>query len=124
MPLHCTQGLHLLNLRGQSMSAVLALLRQYRLDLVDSFDWHQGPMRSAMAGLSARLPPALLSPTPLARLTGQSIGGRWLGGVCGVLFAQRQLALQIRDVLLGIRDLLLLLGDLFGLAADLLILLG
>src|SRR5713226_3558991 len=87
MPLHRTQSLHLLNLRGQSMPAVLALLRQYRLDLVYSFDRYQGPMRSAMAWLSARLPPALLSPTPLARLTCQSIGGRWLGGVCGVLFA-------------------------------------
>src|SRR5260370_24040753 len=113
------------------MPAVLALLRQYRLDLVYSFDGYQGPMRSAMAGLSARFPPTLLSPTPQARLTAQSIGGRWLGGVCGVLFAKRQLAFQIRDLLLGVCDLLLgvcdlllLLGDLFGLAADLPILLG
>ncbi len=41
---------------------MLALLRQDRLDQVDSFDGYQGPMRSAMARLSARLPPALRRP--------------------------------------------------------------
>ena len=87
-------------------------------------------MRSAMAGLSARLPPALLSPATLARLPCQSIGGWRLGGIGGVLFAQRQLALQIRDLsfrvrdlLLGIGDLLPLVSNLFGLATDLPILL-
>ncbi len=102
------------------MPAVLALLRQDQPNVVDSFGGYQRPMRSAMAGLSTRLPPAFLSPAPLARLACQSVGGRWLGGVRGVLFAQRQLPLQICDLLLGIRDLLLLLGDLFGFAADLL----
>ena len=38
---------------------------------------YQRPMRSAMAGLSTRLPPALLPPAPLAPLACQSIGGRW-----------------------------------------------
>src|SRR5207302_9055578 len=45
---------------------------------------------------------------------------RRVGRLCRVLFAQRQLALQIRDLLLGIRDLPLLFGDLFGLTVDLL----
>jgi hypothetical protein len=131
MPLHRAGSLRLLDLRGQKMPAVLALLWQDRPNLGDSFDGHQGPMRSAMAGLSTRLPSALLSPAPLARVACQSIGRRRLGRVRGVLFAQRQLPLQIRDLLRGIcdllraiRDLFLLLGDLLGLAADLLILRG
>src|SRR5580693_3788798 len=69
MPLYRTDGLHLLDLRCQSMPAVLALLRQDRLDLVHSFDGRQGPMRSAMAGLSARFPPALLSPASFPRFS-------------------------------------------------------
>src|SRR5438874_8536080 len=84
-------------------------------------------MGPAMARLSSRLPPAFLAPAPLSGFTGQSIGRRRFGRVCRVLFAQRQLALQIRDLLLGIRDLLLgirdlplLFGDLFGLTVDLL----
>src|SRR5438045_1661346 len=77
-------------------------------------------MGPAMARLSSRLPPAFLAPAPLSGFTGQSIGRRRFGRVCRVLFAQRQLALQIRDLLLGIRDLPLLFGDLFGLTVDLL----
>jgi len=110
------------------MPAVLTLLRQDKPNLIDSVSGRQWPMRAPMTGLSTHLPPAFLQPAPLSRFTCQPIGGRWLGGVRGVLFAQRQLPLQmgdlllsIRDLLLGIRDLLLLLGNLFGLTADLLV---
>src|SRR5438552_9206006 len=124
MPLHRTGGLHVLHQRGQSMSAMLALFRQDGPNLVDFFRWHQGPMRSAMAGLSAYLSPALFLPAPLSWFACQSIGGRRLGRIGGVLFAQRQLPLQICDLLFRVCDLLLLPGDLFGLTADLLILSG
>lgn len=63
-------------------------------------------------------------PAPLSWFACQSIGGTRLGGIGGVLFAQRQLPFQIRDLLFGVRDLPLLLGDLFGLTTDLLILSG
>src|SRR5438105_7108970 len=103
------------------MTAVLALFRQDGPNLVDLGDGHQGPMRSAVAGLATHFPPALLAATALTRFTGQSIRGRRFGRVRRVLLAQRQLPLQIRDLLLGIRDLLLLFGYLIGLPADLLI---
>src|ERR1022692_1493551 len=56
MPLHRAGGLHLLDLRRQGLAAMLALLRQQGPHLVDPFGWYQRPMRSAMAGLSTRLP--------------------------------------------------------------------
>jgi len=69
MPLHRADALHLLDVRGQKMPAMPALLRQDGPNLVDFFGRRQGPMRSAMAGLSTGLPPALLlPPTSLARL--------------------------------------------------------
>src|ERR1022692_3368178 len=124
MPLHRAGGLHLLDLRRQGLAAMLALLRQKGPNLVDSFGWYQRPMRSAMARLSPRLPPALLPPASLSGFARQSIGGRRFGGIRGVLLTERQLTLQVDDLLLGIRDLLLLPGDLFSLVADLLILIG
>ena len=63
-------------------------------------------MRSTVAGLSTGLPPALLAAPSLTWRPCQSIGRRGFGGVRGVLFAERQLALQIRDLLLSVRDLL------------------
>jgi hypothetical protein len=69
-------------------------------------------MRATMARLPTHLPPALLAPAPLSRFTCQSIGGRRFGGIRGVLFAQRQLPLQVGDLLFGVGDLPLLLGDL------------
>src|SRR4029077_11396393 len=120
MPLWFPGGLHLFDVRGQRMTAVPALLRNNRPNLVDLRDGYQGPMRPAMAGLSAHLSPAFLAPAALARFAGQSVGGRWLRRIRRVLLAQRQLTLQIRDLLLGIRDLLLLFGYLIGLLADLL----
>ena len=76
-------------------------------------------MRSAMTGLSTRLPPALLPSAPLSWFAGQSIGGRRLGRIRRILFPHRQLTLQIRDLLFGIHDLLLLLGDSLGQLLDL-----
>ena len=87
VPLHLPHGPHLLDQLGESMTAVTALLRQYRLDLIDSFDGYQGPIRCAMAGLSARLPPALLSATTRARLTRPSIAGGRFGRIGRLLFA-------------------------------------
>jgi hypothetical protein len=87
MPLHRAGGLHLRDLRRQGLAAMLALLRQKGPHLVDSFGWYQRPMRAAMAGLSTRLPPALLPPAPLAGFARQSIGGRRFGGIRRVLLA-------------------------------------
>ena len=100
---------------------MLALFRQDGHNLIDFGDGYQGPMRSAMAGLAAHFPSALAAPAALTRFTGQSIRGGRFGRVRGVLFAQRQLPLQIRDLLLRIGDLFLLFGNLIGLSADLLI---
>jgi hypothetical protein len=69
-------------------------------------------MRATMARLPTHLPPALLPPAPLSRFACQSIGRRRFGGICGVLFAQRQLPFQVGDLIFGVGDLLLLLGDL------------
>jgi len=102
------------------VAAVLALFRQNGPNLVHFGAGHQRPMGPAMARLSSRLPSAFLAPAPLSRFTGQSIGGRRFGRVRGVLFALRQLALQVRNLLLGVRDLALLFGDLFGLSVELL----
>jgi hypothetical protein len=52
------------------MTAVLALVRQDRSDLVHFLGRYQRPMRSAVAGLSTSLPPALLASAPLTRFTG------------------------------------------------------
>jgi hypothetical protein len=65
-----------------------------------------------MARLPTHLPPALLTPAPLSRFASQSIGGRWFGGIRGVLCAQRQLPFQVGDLLFGVGDLPLLVGDL------------
>ena len=120
MPLRFPGGLHLFDVRGQRMTAVPALFRQNRPNLVDLRDGQQGPMRPAMAGLSAHFSAALLAAAALARFAGQSVGGRRLGRVRRVLLAQRQLTLQIGDLLFGVGDLLLLFGYLICLLADLL----
>ena len=78
-------------------------------------------MRSTVAGLSTGLPPALLAAPSLTWLPCQSIGRRGFGGVRGVLFAERQLALQIRDLLLSVRDFLLSVRDLLLSVRDLLV---
>ena len=106
------------------MSALLALVRQHGLDLVDSVDGYQRPMRSAVAGLTAHLPPALFLAASRTRLTGQSVRGRRLGRVGGILLPQRQFPLQIGDLLFGVRDLLLGVCDLLLFLGQLLSLFG
>src|SRR5215471_4304249 len=77
-------------------------------------------MRSRMPGLTSRFPPPLLLPPapPRPGIPRQSIRGRGLGGVGRVLFPQRQLALQVGDLLLGLRDLLLSLRHLLLVVGD------
>jgi hypothetical protein len=60
MPLHGAGSQHLLDQRGQTMPAMLALLRQHGPNFVDSFGRRQRPMRSTMAGLATHFPPTLL----------------------------------------------------------------
>ena len=87
VPLHLPHGPHLLDQLGESMTAVTALLRHYRLDLIDSFDGYQGPIRSAMAGLSARLPPLFFRQPRGVGLTRPSIAGGRFGRIGRLLFA-------------------------------------
>jgi len=101
------------------MSAVLALLRQHRPYFIDLFSGYRGPVTSPVTGLSAGLPLALLPPAPLARRACQPIGGRRLRGVRGVLFAKRQLPLQIGDLLFFLSDSPLVLRDSFRLLGEL-----
>src|SRR5262245_47846881 len=61
--------------------------------------------------LAAGSPLALVLSAAQPLLAGQSVGGGWFGRVRGVAPAQRQLPLQIRDLLFGVRDLLFTLGD-------------
>src|SRR5215831_7075568 len=138
MPLRFPRRLHLLDLGGQRKAAVPTLFRQDGANLVDLGERQQGPIRPAMAGLGAHLAPALLPSAPLSRFAGQPIGGRRLGRVGRILFAQCQLALQIRDPLFrfrdlpyglrnlpfGLRNLLPLVSNLLRQLADLLFLLG
>ena len=75
-------------------------------------------MMPRVTGLSAGFPLALVLAAAPSLLAGQSVGGRWLGGVRGVALAQLQLPLQIRDLLLGVRNLLLTFADLFFALGD------
>ena len=114
MAARIARGLNLPQLRWQAVSAVLALLRQHRSNLIDSFGGDPRAVRSVMAGLSAHFPLTLLPPAPFARCARQSIGGWRLGRVRGVLFAKRQLAFQIHDPLFFFRDSLRVLGQLLA----------
>jgi len=70
MSLRSTDRLRPLELRGQSLSAALALLGQDVTNFVDSLGYNQGPMRSLMARLSPWLASALPTSASPARLTG------------------------------------------------------
>jgi hypothetical protein len=94
------------------MTAALALVRQDRPHLVDLGDRDQGALRAGMAGLSTYLPPALLPSAPGSCFASQPVGGWRLGRVGGVLFAERQLPLEIGDLPLPVTDPLLLFTDL------------
>src|SRR5260370_27574711 len=69
-------------------------------------------MMPRMSRLGTRLAPALALSTARPLLSGQSVGGRWLGGVGGVLLPSSQLPLQIRDLLCGVGDLVFAFGNL------------
>jgi len=67
-------------------------------------------MMPRVSRLAAWFPLTLALPTAHSLLTSQSVGGRRFGGVRGVPLAQRQLPLQIRNLLFGIRDPLIPFG--------------
>src|ERR1019366_6294602 len=69
-------------------------------------------MMPRMSGLGTRLALALVLSAARSLLSGQSVGGRGLGGVGGVLLPSSQLPLQIRDLFFGVRDLFLGVRDL------------
>src|ERR1035437_9814117 len=69
-------------------------------------------MMPRMSGLGTRLALALVLSAARSLLSGQSVGGRWLGGVGRVLLPSSQLPLQIGDLLFGVRDLLFVFGNL------------
>ena len=112
MALRIAYRLRLFNLGGQMTSAVPTLRRQHWPNLVHFFSRYLGPVTSAMAGLSSYFPLALLLPATSARRACQSIGGRRLGGVRGVLLAERKLPLQIGNMLFLLGNLPVILGDL------------
>src|SRR5207244_11859738 len=78
---------------------------------------NQGAMMPWVSGLAAGFPLALVLAAARSLLSGQTIGGRGLGRVCGVPLAQGELSFQVGD-------LLFLFGDLLFLFRDLLFLLG
>jgi hypothetical protein len=69
-------------------------------------------MMPSVSGLAPRFALAPAFSAARSLLSGQSVGGRGLGGVGGVLFPPRQLPLQIRDLLFRVRDLLFAFGNL------------
>ena len=81
-------------------------------------------MMPHVSGLSTRFALAVALSAARSLLTSQPVGGRWLGGIGRILFTQRQLPLQIRDLLLCIRDLLLCIRDLLFSVAELLFAFG
>src|ERR1039457_2987510 len=81
-------------------------------------------MMPRMSGLGTRLALALVLSAARSLLSGQSVGGRWLGGVGRVLLPSSQLPLQIGDLIFGVRDLLFGVRDLFIGVRDLLFVFG
>jgi hypothetical protein len=103
---------HLLGLLRQRLATMLAFQRQHRTHFLDLFRRSQGAVMAGMTLLPAHFALALLAPPALPRIPRQSIGGRRLGRVGGILLARRQLPLQIGDLLFGVRDLLFGVRDL------------
>jgi hypothetical protein len=99
----------LFQLLRQAMAAMAALGRQYRVGLIDSLRRDQRPVRSVMARLAARLPPAGLAAAPASPRAGfpsQPIGGRRLGGIGRILLPPSQLPLQLGDLFVFLGNLL------------------
>jgi len=63
-----------------------------------------------MSWLATRFSLAFVPAAARSLFASQSVGGRRFGGVRGVPLAQRQLPLQIRNLLFGIRDPLIPFG--------------
>ena len=98
---------HLAGLLRQVSTAVSALLGQHHLDGAHLRCGNQGSVMPRMSALATGFSPALMLSAAGSLLTGQSVAGRWFGGVRRVPLAQSQLPFQIGDLLLGIGDLLL-----------------
>src|SRR5260370_5094344 len=75
---------------------------------------NQPPMMPRVSGLGARSAPAFALSTTGPLVASQSVGGRWFRGIGRILFPQRQLPLQIGDLLLRVGNLLLRVGNLLG----------
>src|SRR5438552_7729061 len=75
----------------------------------------------AEAPSAAGFPLALVLAAARSLLSGQTIGGRGLGRVCGVPLAQGELSFQVGDLLFLFGDLLFLFRDLLFLLGDLLL---
>src|SRR5260370_36000098 len=74
----------------------------------------QSAMMPRVSGLGAGFAPALALSTTRPLVAGESVGGRWFRGIGRILFPQRQLPLQIGDLLLRVGNLLLRVGNLLG----------
>src|SRR6184192_4008671 len=77
-----------------------------------------------VSGLAAGFPLALVLAAARSLLSGQTIGGRGLGRVCGVPLAQGELSFQVGDLLFLFGDLLFLFRDLLFLLGELLLQVG
>ena len=113
MPPWLSSHRHFARILQQPSSAVPALTGQQHLNGAHLSRGNQSPVMTGVPGLGARLTPALALSATRPLLPGQAIGGRRLGGVGRVLFAQSQLPFQIGNLFLGVGDLFFLLGQLF-----------
>ncbi len=81
MPARRAAGLDFLQCLGQRVSAVPALIRQHRPELIDSLRRRQPPARSLVPGLPAYLAFALRFPATFSLLSSQPIRGGGLDDV-------------------------------------------
>src|SRR5216683_7112635 len=89
-----------------------ALAGQQHLNGTHLGGGNQSPMMPRVSGLGAGFAPALALSTTRPLVAGESVGGRWFRGIGRILFPQRQLPLQIGDLLFSVGDLLFSVGDL------------
>ncbi len=89
-----------------------ALAGQQHLNGTHLGGGNQSPMMPRVSGLGAGFAPALALSTTRPLVAGESVGGRWFRGIGRILFPQRQLPLQIGDLLFSVGDLLLRVGNL------------
>src|SRR5260370_10014590 len=120
MPRRFSLRRHLARILRQPCLAVPAPTWQQHLNSAHLSRGKQSPMMPCVSGLGARLAPAFALSATRSLLAGQPVGGRRLGGVGRVLFAQRQLPLQIGNLFLGVGDLFLGVSNLLLLFGELL----